>query len=156
MLGRRITSADERALNEGPPVDTLLGRLRQRGWRLTPQRRVVAEVLRGDHVHLTAEEVHRQARARLPEVSLATVYNTLNELVAMGEVQAVTVSGGPRRYDPNVTSPHQHLVCESCGELRDVQPDNLDDLQLTAGQRHGFDVQAVDVLFRGRCPTCQD
>ena len=65
---------------------SLLERLRTRGWRVTPQRRAVAEVLTGDHVHLTADEVHERARARLPEVSLATVYNTLGELVDMGEV----------------------------------------------------------------------
>ena len=69
----------------------LLERLRAVGWRLTPQRRVIAEAMGGDHVHLTAEEVLERARGRLPEVSLATVYNTLNELVSMGEVQQVDV-----------------------------------------------------------------
>ena len=55
----------------------LLDRLRAVGWRLTPQRRVIAEAMGGDHVHLTAEEVLERARVRLPEVSLATVYLSL-------------------------------------------------------------------------------
>ena len=53
----------------------LVDRLRDRGWRLTAQRRVIAEAMTGDHVHLAADEVLDRARATLPEVSLATVYN---------------------------------------------------------------------------------
>ena len=90
---------------------SLLERLRARQWRITPQRRTVAEVLHGDHVHLSADEIFAAARHRLPEISLATVYNTLNELVAMGEVQQVDAGPGPTRYDPNVEQPHHHLVC---------------------------------------------
>src|SRR5438046_9769987 len=105
-------------MNEG----TLLERLRVRGWRITPQRRVIAQTLEGDHVHLTADTVLEKARAQLPEVSLATVYNTLNELVAMGEVIPVDASPGPIRYDPNVDTSHHHLVCPNCRALHDVTP----------------------------------
>jgi Fe2+ or Zn2+ uptake regulation protein len=116
----------------------------------------VAEVLCGEHVHLSAEAVHALASDRLPEISRATVYNTLNELVAMGEVAEVTVSGGPRRYDPNVTHPHHHLVCVQCGELRDVQPQGEDGLRLPGRQPHGYRLLDVDILFRGVCQRCQD
>ena len=55
----------------------LLDRLRSRGWTMTPQRRVVAAVLSGEHIHLTADEVDVLAVSRLPEISRATVYKTL-------------------------------------------------------------------------------
>jgi len=58
------------------PISELVLRLRARGWRITAQRRVVAEVLAGEHIHLTADAVYSQARQLLPEISLATVYNT--------------------------------------------------------------------------------
>lgn len=132
----------------------LIDRLRQRDWRLTAQRRVVAEVLTGQHVHLTAEAVHGRARVALPEISLATVYNTLNELVAMGEVREVTAGEGPRRYDPNVTSPHQHLQCVGCGALWDVDPDGASALRLSPDQQRGFRLLDVDIVFRGMCPDC--
>jgi Fe2+ or Zn2+ uptake regulation protein len=90
----------------------LLERLRALDWRLTPQRRVIAEVLGGDHVHLTVEEVLARTRERLPEVSLATVYNALNQLVSMGEVQQVDAGGGPTRCNPNTQYGHHHLVCQ--------------------------------------------
>lgn len=122
---------------------------------MTPQRRVVAQVLDGEHVHLSAETVHAQASELLPELSLATVYNTLKELVAMGEVNEVAY-GGAKRYDPNVTGHHQHLVCVRCGELRDVEPQGEDQLRLVGRQRHGYKVLDVDIVFRGLCERCQD
>lgn len=137
-------------------ISELLERLRERGWRLTPQRRVVAEVLRGEHVHLTAEAVLGRAQALLPEISLATVYNTLNELVGMGEVLEVSPGGGPKRYDPNVSSRHHHLVCVRCGELRDVRPVGQDRLRLLPGDRHGYQMVDVDIVFRGLCRSCRE
>jgi Fur family transcriptional regulator, stress-responsive regulator len=116
---------------------------------------VVAEVLAGDHVHLTADAVHSRAQLVLPEISLATVYNTLNELVDMGEVLEVSAGVGPKRYDPNTTTAHHHLYCVGCGALRDVNPKGLDHLVLAAGQQHGFELIDVDVVFRGRCPDCR-
>ncbi len=76
-------------------MSDLLERLRGRGWRMTAQRRVVAEVLDGEHVHLTADEVHSRAVAKLPEISRATVYNTLGELVSLGEVLEVATDRAP-------------------------------------------------------------
>lgn len=131
----------------------LLHRLRQRQWRLSPQRRVVAEVLVGEHVHLTAEQVHDLARRRLPEISRATVYNTLNELVAMGELGEVDVTDGPKRYDPNVAEAHDHLVCESCHTIRDV-PRGRNQPTVARGARASFLITGVDIIYRGLCPEC--
>jgi Fe2+ or Zn2+ uptake regulation protein len=135
-------------------ISDLLQRLKARGWRVTPQRRVVAEVLDGEHVHLTAEAVHGRAQERLPEISLATVYNTLNELVAMGEVLEVPGAGGAKRYDPNAHLPHHHLVCTNCGELWDVLRQSGSPIELGDGDRRGFRVTGVEIVFRGLCGSC--
>lgn len=132
----------------------LVDRLRSRAWRITPQRRAVTEALAGEHVHRTAEEVHEAARRIVPEISLATVYNTLNELVGMGEVAAIRMAGESVRYDPNVVEAHHHLVCESCRAIFDVHPAGIEALRLPDGERHGFEVEALEVVFRGRCATC--
>jgi Fur family ferric uptake transcriptional regulator len=129
----------------------LLERLRALDWRITPQRRAVASVLTGEHVHLTADEVHQAAQHLVPELSLATVYNTLNELVEMLEVRAAQ---GPARYDPNVSPGHHHLVCRECGTIYDVAPSGLDGLGLSRSQRRGFAVDDVEITFRGLCPAC--
>ena len=132
----------------------LLTRLRDRGWRLSPQRRVVAEVLAGEHVHLSAEHVHAQARERLPEISRATVYNTLNELVALGEVLEIAPTGGPKRYDPNARTAHDHLVCDVCHAIRDVPRRRGPRPSVAEQDLGGYRVTDVDVVFRGVCPDC--
>jgi Fur family ferric uptake transcriptional regulator len=143
-------------------MSDLLERLRGRGWRLTSQRRVVAEVLDGhgdgdgdgDHVHLTADEVHARAARRLPEISRATVYNTLGELVSLGEVMEVATDGRAKRYDPNAHHPHQHLVCSNCGMIRDVHPTGDPLADLPAEERFGFTVSEAEITYRGLCPSC--
>ncbi|MFI0989146.1 Fur family transcriptional regulator [Streptomyces exfoliatus] len=135
-------------------MSDLLERLRARGWRMTSQRRVVAEVLAGDHVHLTADEVHARAVAHLPEIARATVYNTLGELVALGEVVELSTNGRAKRYDPNAHHPHQHLVCSNCGIIRDVHPTGDPLGALPPAERFGFTVATADVTYRGLCPSC--
>ena len=112
-------------------------------------------MLHGDHVHLSAEVVHGLAQLRLPEISLATVYNTLNELVVLGEIQEVTAGEGPKRYDPKVGERHQHLLCVRCNELLDVLPVGEEQLGLASGEQHGYELLDVKLLFRGVCPACQ-
>jgi Fur family ferric uptake transcriptional regulator len=115
----------------------------------------VAEALAGDHVHLTADAVYGKAQQVLPEISRATVYNTLNELVDMGEVLEISTGEGPKRYDPNTTVAHHHLYCVGCGTLLDVNPEGTDRLALAADQQHGFELLDIDIFFRGRCRECR-
>ncbi|MCK1797363.1 transcriptional repressor [Streptomyces sp. XM4193] len=135
-------------------MSDLLERLRERGWRLTAQRRVVAEVLNGQHVHYTADEVHARAVERLPEIARATVYNTLSELVALGEVLEVSTDGRAKRYDPNAHHKHQHLVCSRCGTIRDVHPLGDPLGALPESERFGFTISEATVTYRGVCPNC--
>ncbi|GAB2706208.1 Fur family transcriptional regulator [Kitasatospora kifunensis] len=136
-------------------MSDLLARLREQGWRLTAQRRVVAEVLDGEHVHLTADEVHARAVHLLPEISRATVYNTLGELVSLGEVLEVSTDGRAKRYDPNAHHAHQHLICSSCGTIRDVHPSGDPLAALPPAERFGFAVSGAEITYRGLCPECR-
>jgi len=121
---------------------------------MTAQRRVVAEVLDGEHVHLTADEVFARATVRLPEISRATVYNALGELVSLGEVLEVATDGRAKRYDPNAHRPHHHLLCSNCGTIRDVHPVGDPLADLPSSERFGFSVSDVEVTYRGLCPDC--
>lgn len=133
---------------------SLLERLQARtGLRLTAQRRVIAEVLTGEHVHLTADEVLTRARRRLPELSTATVDNTLHELVALGELRVVETGNGRVRYDPNADRPHDHLVCVRCGEIRDVSPRGR--ITLPHAQQFGHRLIGRETTFKGHCPRCR-
>ena len=124
---------------------------------MTAQRRVIVAVFDAGagadtepHVHLTADEVLDRATAALPEISRATVYNTLNELVDAGELRAVHIGDRITRYDPNVHRRHDHLVCTSCGAIFDV-PSNPVSI---AGAAAGFTIDSAETIYRGRCADC--
>jgi Fur family transcriptional regulator, stress-responsive regulator len=105
---------------------------------------------------MSVDQVLAAARRIVPEISQATVYNALNELVSLGEVQELRVGGGPNLYDPNVGNGHHHLACRRCGLVFDVHPVGLDGLRLGRPDRYGFEVDDVDVTFWGTCSACAE
>src|SRR5438309_1744020 len=94
---------------------------RERGLKMTPQRRMIVDVLQSATHHPTAEEVLNAVNRKFPMTSRATVYNTLNWLKEAGMVREV-FEGGDLRFDPN-TSEHHHFVCRRCGKIEDVDAD---------------------------------
>ncbi len=131
----------------------LTQRLRARGWRMTAQRAAIASVLDEARGHVSAEAVHTAARRDGARLSLATVYNTLTALVAMGELREVHPGRGPVLFDFNA-HPHHHLVCDACGRLVDVDPSLAHCVPLPDGAAPGFEMHGVDVVFHGRCRAC--
>ena len=126
---------------------------RQQGLKITPQRQCIFRLLHDNIEHPTADAVYAAAVAEMPSISLRTVYQTLNDLATMGEINALDLGTGSGRFDPNVDD-HHHLVCEVCGTVRDVEID-ISALVLPARARQGFAVDVTEVVFRGRCPACR-
>src|SRR5918998_571484 len=102
--------------------DQLLGRLRQDGIRLTPQRLAVLRILADDTGHPTVEQVYDRVRGDYPTTSLATIYKTIDMLKGIGEVLELSV-GESHRYDGRDPRPHPHLICETCGTIEDLAID---------------------------------
>ena len=124
---------------------------RQQGLKVTPQRQCIFRILHGTEVHPTAESVYAAAAAEMPTMSLRTVYQTLNDLAAMGEIQQLDLGTGSSRFDPN-TDGHHHLVCTGCGKVRDLYAD-FTDVRVPSGD-HGFEVSSTEIVFRGLCDEC--
>jgi Fe2+ or Zn2+ uptake regulation protein len=124
---------------------------RSQGMKVTPQRQCIFRVLHGSDVHPTAESVHAAASAEMPTISLKTVYQTLNDLAAMGEINQLDLGTGSTRFDPNVEG-HHHLVCTRCGKVRDlyVRPR----VRVSDDQLAGFTVRSTEVVLRGLCEPC--
>lgn len=135
-------------------VDKVCMRLRREGRRVTPQRRVIVQALLEDGSHLTADQVLTRARCELPEISPATVYNTLHELTELGLLKELDLGLGfeQRRYDL-ATEDHDHLVCLSCGRVEDVP--RCDGLRAALSQDHDFEVVDRRVIYLGYCPDCR-
>lgn len=132
--------------------DELSTMFRERGLKVTPQRQCIFGLLHGNAAHPSAEAVYEAARAEMPTISLKTVYQTLNDLAQMGEIQQLDLGTGASRFDPNVDG-HHHLVCTQCGRVDDVYVD-ASALRVSEDQLQGFSIGAAEVVFRGLCPTC--
>lgn len=123
------------------------------GHRLTPQRREIYEVLLSERDHPTATEVFLRAKRRLPALSLATVYNSLEALVKSGLVKQVNVEREATRYCPNLDE-HNHFVCESCGKVFDIPTGSKSRRALIAEVPEGFVVRRAETTLYGLCPNC--
>jgi Fe2+ or Zn2+ uptake regulation protein len=134
--------------------DSLSTALRERGQRVTPQRLVIARVLRDLDRHVTAEQVFHELGRRLPGVSLPTVYATLELLEQLGVVRRVAAQTGAVVYDPR-TDEHQHLVCRRCGAIADIDATVDPSELLIAARDAGFLPDYAEVVVTGLCATCR-
>jgi len=134
-------------------TEQLTDLFRERGLRVTPQRQLIFGLLQANDSHPTVESLYERAQAEMPTMSLKTVYQTVHDLAALGEVEVLDLGTGSLRVDPNVEDEHHHLVCSSCGRVRDL-PVEFDGLRVPGRYRRDFTVDAVQVIFRGHCDDC--
>jgi Fur family peroxide stress response transcriptional regulator len=124
------------------------------GLPVTAQRRTILQALVTRHDHPTAEQLYSAVAERLPDVSRATVYRTLDTLSDLGLLRRVAHPGSAVRFDGN-TAPHHHFLCERCGSMEDLPLDALPgaaDLVLAdAGERVA---REIAVSVHGRCAAC--
>jgi Fe2+ or Zn2+ uptake regulation protein len=142
------------AMTEGQQRDSELTRaLKESGHRVTSQRLLIHRTLRELDRHVTAEEVLAAVSPRLPNVSLPTVYSTLDLFDELGIVHRTAVGEGAALYDPR-TEAHHHLVCRSCGRVEDL--DAKVDLTPAsrAARRHGFTSDHAELVLTGLCSDC--
>jgi Fe2+ or Zn2+ uptake regulation protein len=134
--------------------DELTELFRSSGRKVTAQRQCIFRILQGNVAHPSAEAVYDEARAEMPTISLKTVYQSLHELAEMGEIAALDLGTGVVRFDPNVDGAHHHLVCRSCGKVRDLHVE-IPGLSVPRAKAQGFDVNSAEVVFRGLCEDCR-
>jgi Fe2+ or Zn2+ uptake regulation protein len=127
---------------------------RAHGRKITQQRLCIFRAIEGDVTHPSAEQVYEKVRAEMPNVSLKTVYQTLHDMAELGAISVLDIGTGSARFDPNVETSHHHLVCRSCGKVRDLAAD-FPDLTVSRRASQGFAVDSAEVVFRGRCDECR-
>ena len=138
-----------------PDLDARLrGALEANGQRFTEQRAAVYRFLHHTDKHPSADDVFTSVRDVIPDISLATVYKSLETLVSCGLASKLTYGDGSARYDGR-TDPHPHARCLACGKVRDV-PGRLDAEAITGiGDLPGFSVEGYRVELVGVCDQCQ-
>ena len=123
------------------------------GQRATKQREHIFALLLEKRDHPTADEVYARARADMPTISLATVYNCLETLVETKLIRQVNFEREQTRYCPNLTQ-HAHFYCRESGEIVDIElSDQLVD-ELMKVLPKGFSAQHIDIAYDGKCNCC--
>ena len=125
------------------PLDRLLSR---HGIQPSAQRLAVAQVVLATTAHPAADRVFEEVRTRIPMISRATVYNTLNLLVRKGLLKQLVLAEGKVVFDPNV-APHHHFIDEATGAIHDVPWEALDVRRVDALK--GVKVREYQVVLRG-------
>jgi Fur family ferric uptake transcriptional regulator len=129
--------------------------LREQGYRLTPQRNVIWEVLRDAGRHMTADEVTRQVCSRLPDVNVSTVYRTLELLVSLDLVLETRLEGSACYYEVSPEPSHHHFVCTQCGAVGHFSDNLLGPVHTELTDRQGFAVTQIQLTAFGLCRKCQ-
>ena len=140
------------ATRHNRPYSGMIAKLKQAGLRPTRQRIALAKLLfEKDDRHVSAEDLHEEARAAGVSVSLATIYNTLHQFTESGLMREVVVEAGRSYFDTN-TGDHHHFFHEDTGLLQDIPSDQINVAELPSAPS-GTAVSRVDVIVRVAAST---
>ena len=128
--------------------------LRAHGLQVTAQRLAILRAV-STHPHATADELLDDVRAVIGSISRQAVYDTLGVLVEKNLLRRIQPAGSAARYEDRVGDNHHHLICRGCGTTFDIDCAVGKAPCLVADEDHGFEIDEAEVIFWGRCPSCQ-
>ena len=102
----------------------LIAKFHENDFRVTPQRLAICEFVLSSKDHPTVDQVYKEVQKKYPNLSLATVYQTLHLLTEIGMLQELGFRDGISRYDPD-SSPHINIVCQNCGTIQDYESESV-------------------------------
>ncbi len=123
--------------------------------RNTIQKNLVFKAVCESKCHLTADDIYEFIKKDYPTIGKGTIYRNLGILVEEGAIQKVEIPNGPDRFDFNLKK-HYHVTCVECGEIFDVDMDEVWDLRKKIHNTHGIQFLDYDILFKGICSTCRE
>ncbi len=131
-----------------------LDELREKGYRLTPQRLAILSLLQQSGRHMTPVEIVEEAKKKMPGITEATVYRTLDFLSSCGLILAAHIGSGQLVYESGDRL-HHHLICRNCGQSLDIEHAAFQSLYRSLEESSGFIIDCVHVTLFGLCPECK-
>ena len=128
--------------------------LKQKGLKMTPQRRLILEYIHDNQAHLTAEELINYLDTRAPGINKSTVYRTLDLLEESGCVVKSEIDGRSI-YHHAEEGHHHHLICRVCGKTINCHENIVADLKKTLLKEIGFQADLNHVMITGTCSACR-
>jgi len=136
-------------------VQNIMAKLRHGGYKITPQRLAICELILSSKGHPTADQIYERVLQKFPTISLATVYQTLHLLKELGLLQELGFPNLSSRYDPN-TSPHINVICPKCGQIYDYEEDKLKKLWSQIVAKLGFKPIGQRLDIYKYCDKCSN
>ena len=130
--------------------------LRATGKRLTPQRRLILQVLEESNGHLDADALYERVKARDPNVSLATVYRTLAVLREIGLVEEHRLGQDHGHYEAVRQEPHYHFTCLRCGKVIEFDTPLVAQVEQELCEQKGVRVTSTHLHVSGYCAQCRN
>ena len=137
-------------------LESMLTKLREHKFRITPQRIAVLKILALSDGHPSVEQIFEQVKRDFPSTSLATVYKTVTLLKELNEVMELGFPEGSNRYDGNRPYSHPHLICTKCRKIIDPDLESLEEVTQELTLETGFQIISHRLDFFGICPDCQE
>jgi len=135
--------------------ETIVQRFKEHGFRMTPQRRAILNILAKSEDHPSVEGVHAQLKESFPTMSLATVYKNVSLMKSLGEVLEIGVPDASNRYDGNKPDPHPHVICIRCKKVVDPDLASLDEMKNEVASETDFTILNHRLDFFGLCRECR-
>ncbi|MFC2056032.1 Fur family transcriptional regulator [Chloroflexota bacterium] len=133
----------------------VIAALRRHGYKLTPQRRAVIQVITSSQDHLTPATIYEKMRRVHPNIGLVTIYRSLEILAELGLICEVHAGGNSRSYTTSTQQHHHHLICSNCGIVVDFAGHYLSELEQSLSKENGFRIDSHLLEFIGLCQACQ-
>jgi Fur family ferric uptake transcriptional regulator len=137
-----------------PGHESAIGRLRSQGYRITPQRLSVLDIVAGRTGHIGADEVWSLAKEQHPYVDLATIYRTLHLLKRLGVVTEVVIGNKLHFELADQHNRHNHMVCSACDTVQTLSPYYLAEFSQRLEQEFGFLPDLENLTIGGKCSKC--
>jgi len=134
-------------------ADALGQTLRDLGYRLTPQRKLIIDVLLHSHGHLTMREILERVQIKAAAVDQATVYRTLELFHKIGFVFSSQMAG-QTVYELASAVPHHHLVCRVCHGVQPLDNHHFEHLVSHLLAEHHFQAELAHLTISGVCGQC--
>lgn len=128
--------------------------MRERGFRVTPQRQMILDAICEGGEHVTPEEIYRRVKAKAPTINPATVYRALEFFCSLGLVVSADIGIGQKVYEIAGDTPHHHLVCRACGTVQSLAHAEVAPFFAHLEQAMGFRVETDHLVLFGLCRQC--
>lgn len=129
--------------------------IKERGYRLTPQRQMILDVLHEAGGHCTPEEVYQRVQCKSSAINRTTVYRTLEFLVTLGLVSTAHVQDNQVIYELATDHPHHHLVCQRCNAVEVIDHEVIAAMFAGLEKESGYKINSDHLVLFGICPHCQ-